>query len=140
MNIEFIEQLIELAARHGLRRLEYNHEGERVCFESQAAPGAALTRNDAPTADGAALSDDTAVVLKSPLMGLFYRAPAPDKPAYVEVGDKVEEGQTLAIVEAMKMLNPIVAERSGIVVDILCEDGKSVEFDAPLFLIQEHAR
>ncbi|MCY1303710.1 Biotin carboxyl carrier protein of acetyl-CoA carboxylase [compost metagenome] len=70
-------------------------------------------------------------------MGIFYRAPSPDKPPFVAVGDRVEVGQTLAILEAMKMLNPIEADRTGRIVEVLPEDGTSVDFGAPLFKIEE---
>ncbi len=74
-------------------------------------------------------------VLKSPMVGTYYASPAPDKPSFVSVGQQVKVGDTLGIIEAMKMFNPIEAETAGTVIAILCESGQPVEFDQPLFVI-----
>ncbi len=74
-------------------------------------------------------------VLRAPMVGTFYTSPAPDKPAFVSVGQAVKAGETLAIIEAMKMFNPIEADVSGTIVAILGESGQPVEFDQPLFVI-----
>ncbi len=74
-------------------------------------------------------------VVRSPMVGTFYASPAPDKPVFVKVGQTVKQGDTLGIVEAMKMFNPIEAEVSGTVLAIQCESGQPVEFDQPLFVI-----
>ncbi|AOA73823.1 acetyl-CoA carboxylase biotin carboxyl carrier protein [Stenotrophomonas rhizophila] len=74
-------------------------------------------------------------VLRSPMVGTFYTSSAPDKPAFVTIGQQVKAGETLAIIEAMKMFNPIEADASGTIVAILAENGLPVEFDQPLFVI-----
>ena len=74
-------------------------------------------------------------VVKSPMVGTFYASPAPDKPAFVAVGQSVKAGDTLGIIEAMKMFNPIEADASGTLLAIVCESGQPVEFDQPLFVI-----
>lgn len=74
-------------------------------------------------------------VLRAPMVGTFYTSPSPDKPAFVSVGQAVKAGETLAIIEAMKMFNPIEADVSGTIVAILGESGQPVEFDQPLFVI-----
>ncbi len=74
-------------------------------------------------------------VVKSPIVGTFYRSPSPDDDPFVKVGDSVEKGETLCIVEAMKIMNEIESEYSGEVKKILVEDGEAVEFDQPLFII-----
>ena len=74
-------------------------------------------------------------VVKSPMVGTYYASPAPDKPAFVSVGQSVKAGDTLGIIEAMKMFNPIEADASGTVLAIVCESGQPVEFDQPLFVI-----
>ena len=74
-------------------------------------------------------------VVRSPMVGTYYAAPSPDKPPFVTVGQAVKVGDTLAIIEAMKMFNPIESEVSGTVLSIQCESGQPVEFDQPLFVI-----
>ncbi len=92
----------------------------------QAATGGAPKPNaDLPDGD----------IVRSPMVGTFYAAPAPDKPPFVTVGQAVKAGETLGIIEAMKMFNPIEAEVSGTVLKILIESGQPVEFDQPLFVI-----
>jgi acetyl-CoA carboxylase biotin carboxyl carrier protein len=76
------------------------------------------------------------VEIRAPIVGTFYRAPAPDAPPYVNEGDRVEKGQVLCIIEAMKLMNEIESEVSGIVKKILVENGEPVEYGQPLFLIQ----
>jgi acetyl-CoA carboxylase biotin carboxyl carrier protein len=80
---------------------------------------------------------DEGTVVRSPMVGTFYRSSSPDAAPYVEVGDVVAAGQTVAIVEAMKLFNPIAVESAGVVVEVLVEDGQSVEFDQPLFRLAE---
>lgn len=75
-------------------------------------------------------------IFKSPMVGTFYRKPSPDDPAFVKVGDSVNKGDTLCIIEAMKVMNEIQAEHSGEIVDVLLEDGESVEFGQALFKIR----
>lgn len=79
---------------------------------------------------------DDLAVFESPMVGTFYRKPSPDDPAFVKVGDSVKKGDTLCIIEAMKVMNEIQSEISGEIVDILVEDGASVEFGQPLFKIR----
>lgn len=76
------------------------------------------------------------LTVKSPMVGTFYRRPSPDKPIYVNVGDEVQKGQVLCIIEAMKLFNEIESETSGKIAKILVEEGTPVEFDQPLFLIE----
>ena len=95
--------------------------------------GATGGRAPAEAAGGSALP--AGHVVKSPMVGTFYASPSPDKPAFVSVGQSVKAGETLGIIEAMKMFNPIEADTSGTIVAILCESGQPVEFDQPLFVI-----
>ena len=81
-------------------------------------------------------SDSSLHVIKSPIVGTFYRAPAPDADAYVQVGDTVSAGSVLCIIEAMKLMNEIESDVEGKIVKILVENGKPVEYNQPLFMIQ----
>lgn len=79
---------------------------------------------------------DNLLTIKSPMIGTFYRQPGPGKPIFVNVGDEVEEGQVVCIIEAMKLFNEIESEVSGTIVKVLVEDASPVEFDQPLFLVE----
>jgi acetyl-CoA carboxylase biotin carboxyl carrier protein len=79
---------------------------------------------------------DNQTLLRSPMVGTFYRAPSPDAPAFVQEGDMVQEGQALCIVEAMKMMNEIESEVAGRVIRILVENGQPIEYDQPLMVIE----
>ena len=87
-------------------------------------------------ADDSVSSNDSYKTIKSPIIGTFYRKPSPDKDAFVNVGDTVNEGDTLCVIEAMKLFNEIESDFSGKIVKILVEDASPVEFDQPLFLIE----
>ena len=82
-----------------------------------------------------ALAAEAGFIARSPMVGTFYRAPNPESPNFVSIGDTVKVGQTLCIIEAMKLLNEIESEFAGVVKEILCENGQGVEFDQPLFII-----
>ncbi len=119
---------------------------EQVTYTQPAAPApvAAPAAPSQPTAAPAsgepkeeakpAPSGDT---LKSPIVGTYYKAPSPDSDPFVKVGDKVSKGQTLCIVEAMKIMNEIEAEFGGTIEEILVEDGQPIEYDQPLFIIKK---
>ena len=96
-----------------------------------ASPVEAATGGSAKA--GADLPDGH--VVRAPMVGTFYASPSPDKPAFVSVGQSVKAGETLAIIEAMKMFNPIEADVSGTVLKVLVENGQPIEFDQPLFVI-----
>lgn len=97
------------------------------------APIAPSTKTNVPTPPPAA---DNLITIKAPMIGTFYRAPGPNKPNFVQVGDTINNGTVLCIIEAMKLFNEIESEVSGTIVKVLAEDGKSVEYDQPLFLVQ----
>jgi acetyl-CoA carboxylase biotin carboxyl carrier protein len=102
-------------------------------YAPAAAPVAAPVA--APAAAAPAAAEMSGHVVKSPMVGTFYRASAPGNPAFVEVGATVKEGDTLCIIEAMKLLNEIDADKSGTITQILVENGQPVEFGQPLFVI-----
>ncbi|ELJ9746187.1 acetyl-CoA carboxylase biotin carboxyl carrier protein [Vibrio parahaemolyticus] len=148
MDIRKIKKLIELVEESGIAELEIS-EGEesvRISRHGTAAPApvhyaAAPVAAPAPVADAPAAEAPVAAVpvghqVLSPMVGTFYRSPSPDAKSFVEVGQKVNAGDTLCIVEAMKMMNQIEADKSGVVTAILVEDGQPVEFDQPLVVIE----
>lgn len=98
-----------------------------------AAPAAAPA---APAAAPAAAKADNLVTIKSPMIGTFYRSGGPDKPPFVQVGDEVNTGKVVCIIEAMKLFNEIESEVSGKIVKVLVEDASPVEYDQPLFLVE----
>lgn len=101
------------------------------------APASAPQAAPAPAAAKAESEDDSDLVLvRSPIVGTFYRKPGPDKPPFVEAGDAIKPGQVLCIVEAMKLMNEIESEVSGVIARLLVEDGQAVEFDEPLFAVR----
>ncbi|ALO40760.1 acetyl-CoA carboxylase biotin carboxyl carrier protein [Pseudoalteromonas phenolica] len=154
MDIRKIKKLIELVEESGIAELEIT-EGEesvRINRHSSApviaaqpqhyaaapAPVAAPAAAPAPAAEAApaAAAEPAGHKVLSPMVGTFYAAASPEAPKYVEVGQSVNVGDTLCIVEAMKMMNQIEADKAGVVKAILVENGEPVEFDQPLFIIE----
>ena len=156
MDIRKIKKLIELVEESGIAELEIS-EGEEsvrisrspanvgypVMQHAYAAPApqpaplaAAVAPAAAPVAAEAAKPEINGHIVRSPMVGTFYRTPSPDAKAFIEVGQKVNVGDTLCIVEAMKMMNQIEADKSGVVKAILVESGQPVEFDEPLVVIE----
>ncbi|MDC6383347.1 acetyl-CoA carboxylase biotin carboxyl carrier protein [Pseudomonas graminis] len=150
MDIRKVKKLIELLEESGIDELEIR-EGEesvRISRHSKtpaqqyyapapvAAPAPApVAAPVAAAAEAPAAPQHAGNVIKSPMVGTFYRTPAPGSPAFVEVGKTVKKGDTICIVEAMKMMNHIEAEISGTIESILVENGQPVEYDQPLFTI-----
>lgn len=148
MDIRKVKKLIELLEESGIAEIEI-HEGEesvRISRASQmvtamanapmmAAAPAAAAPAPAPEAP-AAPAEPTGHRVKSPIVGTFYRASSPNAKAFVEVGQSVQVGDTLCIIEAMKIMNQIEADKSGTVKAVLVENGQPVEFGQPLFIIE----
>ncbi|MGG5291601.1 acetyl-CoA carboxylase biotin carboxyl carrier protein [Pseudomonas shirazensis] len=151
MDIRKVKKLIELLEESGIDELEIK-EGEesvRISRHSKTpaaqqyfAPqpmAAAPVAAPAPVAAAAPVADAAPVlkgtVVRSPMVGTFYRKPSPTSPNFAEVGQSIKKGDTLCIVEAMKMMNHIEAEIGGVIDAILVEDGQPVEFDQPLFTV-----
>ena len=112
-----------------------NSQVERFVAAPQAQfPPASVTQENAPKDNSKQVEENEQ--FKSPMVGTFYRKPSPDKDNFVEVGDSVSVGQTLCVIEAMKLFNEIESDFSGKIVKILVEDASPVEFDQPLFLIE----
>lgn len=137
----------EVSIEEGDFKIKVKKQGtvETVTYTQPAAPAPQPQAPAAPAPPQApAVSQETGdnagqvdgEVLKSPIVGTFYEAPSPDSDAFVKVGDTVSKGDTLCIVEAMKIMNEIESDLSGEIVKILVEDGQAVEFDQPLFVIK----
>ena len=132
---------IKITIKTGAQRHETNYFQQtspvsmpvQVQAETQPSPVAAT---ESKTADDTEAEDTSKyIVIKSPIIGTLYRKPAPDKPLFVKVGDTIEAGDTVCIIEAMKLFNEVESEVSGKIVKVLVEDSSPVEFDQPLFLI-----
>jgi acetyl-CoA carboxylase biotin carboxyl carrier protein len=100
------------------------------------APAAPITVASTPAASPAPAADKNWVEVTSPMVGTFYRSPAPDEPSFVDVGDTIRKGQTICIIEAMKLMNELEAEVNGEVMEILVENGKPIEFGQPLMRVK----
>jgi acetyl-CoA carboxylase biotin carboxyl carrier protein len=154
MDLRKLKTLIDLVSESGISELEVNEGEDRVRIVNAGSPapvGQVVYANPAPaqaiapvaaapapaTAAPAAEAPaaETGFIARSPMVGTFYRAPNPESPNFVNVGDTVKVGQTLCIIEAMKLLNEIESEKAGVIKEILCENGQGVEFDQPLFVI-----
>jgi acetyl-CoA carboxylase biotin carboxyl carrier protein len=146
MDIRKIKKLIELVEESGISELEITEGEESVRIHrgsSSSAPQphfAYAPQMAAPAAPAPSPVETAPVVtghtLKSPMVGTFYRSSSPEAKAFVEVGQKVRVGDTLCIIEAMKMMNQIESDTDGVVKEILVGNQESVEFDQPLFIIE----
>ena len=143
-----IEEMLQLMESRGLVELEMEHQGLRIRLKkASSGPAPQLVEyvtgipHPAPVAGGKAAEDGRRVVVKSPMVGTFYRSPAPDAPPFVEVGQDLQVGQVVCIIEAMKLMNEIKSEVAGRVVEVLVENGSPVEYGQPLFSLepQEHS-
>ena len=154
MDLRKLKTLIDLVSESGISELEVNEGEDRVRIvnagspapagqvvyanpvPTQAIPAAPSATAPAPTVQVAdATPEETGFIARSPMVGTFYRAPNPESPDFVKIGDTVKVGQTLCIIEAMKLLNEIESEQAGVIKQILCQNGQGVEFDQPLFII-----
>jgi acetyl-CoA carboxylase biotin carboxyl carrier protein len=153
MDLDRMQALLTMLAEHDVSEFQYKDDDHSIRLRlgpppatmapmSMAAPVAAAAAPaaapSAPSASAAAPAADQGNLktVESPMVGTFYRSPAPDADAYVEVGSTVAKGNVLCIVEAMKLMNEIEAELSGTIVEILVENGTAVQFGQPLFKIR----
>jgi acetyl-CoA carboxylase biotin carboxyl carrier protein len=151
MDLRKLKTLIDLVAESGVSELEVTEGEDKVRIVKNPAPIAVAPAQPiyapAPAAPAAPVAAAPAApveaapaapaghAVKSPMVGTFYRSPTPGADAFVKIGDTVKEGQTLCIIEAMKLLNEIESDKSGVVKEILCENGQGVEFGQALFII-----
>jgi acetyl-CoA carboxylase biotin carboxyl carrier protein len=154
MNLKEIQTLIKFISTSKVDEVAIEQKDFKIKIRRNTGTGKAFaaapqqvmvsapvsTHEAAPTAPAAApaevVEDSNTEEIKSPMIGTFYRKSSPDKPVFVEVGDMVEKGQVICIIEAMKLFNEIESEVSGKVVKVLVDDSQPVEYDQPLFLVE----
>ena len=159
MDIRKIKKLIDLIEESGIGEIEIKEGEESVRlsrypsssamppvhsvapaqYMPQASEGAAAPVASEPKPSGSGSSPAIAAghAVKSPMVGTFYSAPSPDADSFAKVGQKVNVGDPLCLIEAMKMFNEIEADKAGVIKEILVQDGQAVEYDQPLFIIEE---
>jgi len=148
MDLRKLKKLIDLVQESGITELEVTEGEEKVRIVKHAAPPQTATYmmsaapashyEPAPAAAEAATAAPNEIeghTVKAPMVGTFYRAGSPDSAAFVEIGQTVKEGDTLCVIEAMKLMNEIEADAGGVIKAILVENGQPVEFGQPMFLI-----
>jgi acetyl-CoA carboxylase biotin carboxyl carrier protein len=167
VNLAEVERLLEFMQKHGLEEFEYKRKGLRIwlkkpsahptlAYAPMVAPEIVVASAPSPAAQAAAAkseraasrdsandtprSDENVHVVKSPIVGTFYAAAGPGSEAFVAVGSKVESGQALCIIEAMKLMNEIESDVAGEVVRIFVENGQPVEYGEPLFGIRQNRK
>lgn len=160
MRIKEIQSLIKFVAKSGASEVSLEMKDVKITIKTSTDKTPVLIQNPvsqtqqlsdinvvsqpiqtqlekSPESESPAIADEelNLITVKSPIIGTFYRKPAPDKPVFVEVGDIVSEGSVLCVIEAMKLFNEIESEVTGKIVKILVDDSSPVEFDQPLFLV-----
>lgn len=160
MNLNEIQDLIKFVAKSGVSEVEIEQKDFKIIIKSEVkkaeqqiivqaaapaalpvaspapAPVAATPVAAAPAAPAPAANDDSKyITIKSPMIGTFYRSAGPDKEPFVNVGQSIGKGDTICIIEAMKLFNEIESEVSGKIVKVLVDDASPVEYDQPLFLV-----
>lgn len=162
MNLNEIQDLIKFVAKSGVTEVEIEQKDFKITIKSEgknkgtespiivqaaapaplpvapvaAAPVVPVAAAPAATPAPPAADDDSKyITIKSPMIGTFYRSPGPDKDSFVNVGDNISKGDTICIIEAMKLFNEIESEVAGKIVKVLVDDSSPVEYDQPLFLV-----
>ncbi|MCI9157029.1 MAG: acetyl-CoA carboxylase biotin carboxyl carrier protein subunit [Lawsonibacter sp.] len=133
MELQQVYGLMERFAASGLTALEWEREGERISLRREGTASLAAVAPAAPEPDAPAEEGE---VVTSPLVGVFYAAPAPEEPPYVTAGAQVQKGDTLCLIEAMKMMSQVPAPANCVVEQVLVQDGEAVGVGAPLFRIR----
>jgi acetyl-CoA carboxylase biotin carboxyl carrier protein len=149
MDLNLVKKLVKIATSNDISGLEIEENGFRVKIDKEvktvhaavaqpqySAPVPSNNNPEPAAAEGKKSETENLHEIKSPIVGTLYRAPAPDADPYIQVGDTISVGSVLCIVEAMKLMNEIESDVSGKVVKILVENGRPVEYNQPLFLIQ----
>jgi acetyl-CoA carboxylase biotin carboxyl carrier protein len=132
-----VKALIDMMARGGIADLSLETASVKLRLRS-GQPIGVVARPPMPVAEASApqIDDTDTIVVPAPMIGTFYRSPKPGEPSFVEIGDSVDVGQTIGIIEAMKIMNEITSESAGIVAEILVGNGQAVEFGQPLLRLE----
>jgi len=156
LDLNDIKELLRILQQQEISEFELEHEGVKLrirkaspaegrgfALQVAGSPAGVATAVSSPVTSGEAGSeragpsaDDGLVVIKSPMVGTFYRSPNPESPAFVSIGDRIRVGQVLCIIEAMKLMNEIEAEQAGEIVGVQVENGQAVQYGDPLFTIR----
>ena len=157
MDIKEIQNLIKFVQKSGVEEVKIERDDFKITIKTKSVAPQNIIVEDVPTpvsipasqqptqavqevniqetTQSVNLENDNQVIVKSPIIGTFYRKPSPDKPSFVEVGQSISKGDVLCVIEAMKLFNEIESDFSGKIVKILVDDQSPVEFDQPLFII-----
>ena len=157
MDIKEIQNLIKFVQKSGVEEVKIERDDFKITIKTKSVAPQHIIVDDVPapvsipisqpitqavqdvntqeTPESVNLENDNQVIVKSPIIGTFYRKPSPDKPSFVEVGQSIAKGDVLCVIEAMKLFNEIESDFSGKIVKILVDDQSPVEFDQPLFII-----
>ncbi len=136
MNIKELKKIIELMKNEGLLELEIEEEGSRIKVKREGLQVPLRVHTEAVPGKKEEEKASEVRTVTSPMVGTFYRAPSPEADPYVELGDRVKKGQTVCIVEAMKLMNEIESELEGKIIKVMVENGHPVEYGQPLFLLE----
>jgi acetyl-CoA carboxylase biotin carboxyl carrier protein len=152
MDIKEIQELIKFVAKSGVSEVSIDRKDFKITIKAQGNAPAVVNMQAAPMPTAAAPAPISAaapapvapvanentnlITIKSPMIGTFYRSGSPDKPSFVNVGDKIGPGNVLCVIEAMKLFNEIESEVSGKIVKILVDNASPIEYDQPLFLVE----
>ncbi len=154
MNIKEIKELLELMAEHNVGEIEIEKDNAKIKLRKMANGGIVMhsapqmmapmqtgmhapVQGQAPAAAVQPVAEEGVTIVRSPMVGTFYASPAPDQPAYVSVGKVIKDGDVLCIIEAMKLMNEIKSELGGTVIEILVQNGQTVEYDQPILKIKK---
>lgn len=138
----FVQSLITMMRSGGMRRLDLEYGDLRIALRADQEQSLSISGSIGQRDLNLALADATPVIsdnshfVTAPMIGTYYAAPAPNEPPFVQPGDRVEEGQTIGIIEAMKIMNEIAADRSGTVVEVIAANAQAVEYGSPLIRLR----
>ena len=136
MSLDEIKAVMALMKQNDVTEFEYENDEQRYKLKRGSTQGVPTTQLVAPVEEAVAPVADEPTTINATMVGIFYEALSPDEKAFVKVGDQVEKGQTIGVIEAMKMMHDVVADHAGKITKVLVANEENVEFDQPLFEIE----